>query len=80
MNKSEKIEIIKELIKQVNDLTYDINGHPQNAVVNDVLSFIRNTLDEKNAVAWESKITHKSWGVPIAHSPQAEATSIEFTK
>lgn len=78
MKKSEKIKIVDELINRATNLTYDVNSHPQFSIINDALSFLRNTLEKKNADVWESRIISPSWGVPKAHSPETEST--RFTR
>jgi len=73
MNKSKKFTILDELIKRVSNLTYDVNSHPETSVINDTLSFIRNTIDDKNAVEWKNKINNINWGVPHANSIEMES-------
>jgi hypothetical protein len=76
MKISEKVKIIDDLIAEVAKLTYDSNGSPQTSVIDDTLSFIRNTLDEKNMVVWIEKINYISWGIPKAHSVEFEQKRI----
>ena len=76
MKKSEKLKVIDELIEKAAKLTYDINSHPQTHIVNDALSFVRNTLEEKNATQWDNQIRHIYWGVSLANSPETENTRV----
>jgi hypothetical protein len=76
MKKAKKLIIIDNLIEEASKLTYDATGHSQASIINDTLSFIRNTLDEKNATVWEEKIKHIYWGVNRPHSVEFEQKRI----
>jgi hypothetical protein len=72
MNKSAKIKIINELIERATNLIYDTNGYPQIPVINDALSFVRNSLEEKNIVEWENRINNTYWGI---RTPRSDDTA-----
>jgi len=76
MTKSEKVEIVDELIGRATNLSYDVKSHPETHIVDDTLSFIRNSLEGKNASEWENKIRKHYWGVPYARNNEAEETRV----
>ncbi|MCL2231066.1 MAG: hypothetical protein FWC01_08205 [Treponema sp.] len=64
MNKSEKIEIIKNLIMKATNLSYDPNGEPQYSVIQDIQSSIRIIIFiENNAIEWKNRVDKLYWGV-----------------
>jgi hypothetical protein len=64
MKKTEKIKIIDELIEIITSLAYAKN-RPHIPVVDDALSFVRNTLEKENAAIWKKCIDEVRW-MPIA--------------
>ena len=76
MKKSDKIKIVDELIEKAVRLIYDTTTNPEISVVHEALSFVRNTVDEKNVVQWTNAIEHISWGVHRANSAEAEGIRV----
>jgi hypothetical protein len=72
MRKSEKVKIIDELIDRATKLIYSSNSQPQKPVINDALSFVRNTIEKANAKEWDDRIRYITWGVSKARSVEAE--------
>ena len=61
MKKSEKINILDDLIERTEKLEYQ-GKESINVILNETLSFVRNALENKvNAMAWEKNIDEIKW-------------------
>jgi hypothetical protein len=79
MKKSVQIENLDELIERASNLKYVFNNFPQTPIINDALSFIRNTMtEEKNLAVWVNRINDIYWGVSSSNS--AETEQVRFTR
>lgn len=62
MLKREKLDILNELISRTNELKYNGNS-PHRQVVDDTLSFLRNTISKENADRWSKRINLIHWSL-----------------
>jgi hypothetical protein len=75
MRKAEKINILNELLEKLSRLEYQGNN-THKAVINDALSFIRNSLEKTNASAWEKRINEIQWSLSIYTSTTPKSVFI----
>ena len=72
MKKTQKIDILNGFIERSSKLEYRANKSPK-AIITDVLSFVRNTLEKINASAWEKRINEIRWSPDIRSCNYEEA-------
>ena len=60
MKKEDKLKIIDDLIERTAILRYS-NSSPEDPIIDEALSFIRNVIEKSNATVWDERIKNIPW-------------------